>query len=373
MKFIDRFISMKILFDARVLGGHMHGMARYCAGLLRQLLEGDQGIEYLVLIADLKVRAWFNPTVPVRWIPTTIPLYSLQEQILLPRQIRGESFDLFHSPTYTIPRVLAGKGILTIHDLIPLLFPEDYGRKHRLFFRFVVRKAVARCLRVVTVSKHSSEDLLARYPISGEKVVITPNGLDPHWRPRQRDSAFLEKQGLDNGYVLFVGNPKPHKNFNRVLAAFERLLEEGGYPGNLAAVGVSLRELPPSLKGRVMIFPACNDQDLALFYSGADLLAAPSLYEGFGLPVLEAMACGCPVLIGDRGALPEMAGEAGFQVNPYDIHAIKEGMQGLISNPELRRSLKEKGLARAGDFSWEKTARIVLETYRALGVGRVRP
>jgi glycosyltransferase involved in cell wall biosynthesis len=109
-----------------------------------------------------------------------------------------------------------------------------------------------------------------------------------------------------------------------------------------------------------------------LFYSGAELLAAPSLYEGFGLPVLEAMACGCPVLISDQGALPEVAGDAGFQVNPYDIRAIKEGMETVLFQPDLRQRLKDRGIFRAGQFSWEKTARIVLETYKSLDEMRVR-
>jgi glycosyltransferase involved in cell wall biosynthesis len=358
---------MKILFDARVLGGHMHGMARYCGGLLTQLLERDQENEYRILIADLKVREWFKPMVPVQWIHTAIPLYSLQEQIFLLRQIRGESFDLYHSPTYTIPRIFAGKGILTIHDLIPLLFPEDYGLGHRLFFRFVVRKAVTRALKVVTVSEHSRTDIWARFPDSKEKVVITPNGLDPGWAPRPPNQEFLERYGLEAGYVLFVGNAKPHKNILRVLSAFEQLLEEKGYPGKLLIIGIPPGEWSIRRKNRIVFLPACNDPDLVRFYSGADLLAAPSLYEGFGLPVLEAMACGCPVLISDRGALPEIAGNAGFQVNPYDIHAIKAGMGELINNTDLRRSLKEKGLGRAGHFSWEKTAGIVFKMYKELG------
>ena len=326
---------MKIIFDARVLGNRMHGISRYCLNLLQRLLAEDRGHEYLILTGHSQVQEWFKPAVPVRWFRTLIPLYSLQEQFLIPFQIRKETFDLFHSPTYTIPLVLSPKGIMTIHDLIPLIFPKDYGFGHRLFFRFVVRRALPRCLKIFTVSEHSKKDIVTFLQGRQERMVITPNGLDPHWGPKPLDPEFNRRYGLDQGYLVFVGNPKPHKNFTRVLSAFELLIKEDHYPGKLVSIGVAPWNLSSELKDRVLIVPECNDQDLGLFYSGAELLAAPSLYEGFGLPVLEAMACGCPVLIGDQGALPEIAGDAGFQVNPYDIRAIKEGMREVLFHQDL--------------------------------------
>jgi glycosyltransferase involved in cell wall biosynthesis len=357
---------MKIVFDARVLGNRMHGISRYCLNLLRRLLAEDQGHEFLILTGPSPVQEWFNPAVTVRWLRTLVPLYSLQEQFLIPFQIRKETFDLFHSPTYTIPLVLSPKGIMTIHDLIPLIFPKDYGISHRLFFRFVVRRALPRCLTIFTVSEHSRKDIFAYLQGRQERMVVTPNGLDPQWGPKPLDPEFNRRYGLDQGYLVFVGNPKPHKNFTRVLSAFELLIKEDQYPGKLVSIGMAPFNLSSKLKDRVLIVPECNDQDLGLFYSGANLLTAPSLYEGFGLPVLEAMACGCPVLVSDQGALPEIAGDAGFQVNPYDIRAIKEGMATVLFQPDLRQTLKARGITRAGQFSWEKTARIVMETYKSL-------
>jgi glycosyltransferase involved in cell wall biosynthesis len=357
---------MKIIFDARVLGNRMHGIARYCLNLLQQLLTGDRENEYLILISRSEVQEWFVPSTPVRWLRTSTPLYSLEEQFLIPFQIRKETFDFFHSPTYTIPLLFAPKGLLTIHDLIPLRFPKDFGLGHRLFFRFVVHRAVARCLKVFTVSEQSRNDIVTFLHGRKEQVVITQNGLDSHWGPKPGDPAFNRRYGLDQGYLVFVGNPKPHKNFLRVLSAFDLLIQEDHYPGKLVCVGIPSCKLSSELKDRVLILPFCDDQDLALFYSGADLLAAPSIYEGFGLPVLEAMACGCPVLIGNQGALAEVAGKAGFLVNPYDIHAIKVGMREIIYHSGLRQTLRDQGLNEAQKYSWEKSARVVLETYRSL-------
>jgi glycosyltransferase involved in cell wall biosynthesis len=357
---------MKIVFDARVLGDRMHGISRYCLNLLRCLLAEDRGHEFLILTSHPQVQEWFNPMVPVRWLRTSVPLYSVQEQFLIPFQIRKEAFDLFHSPTYTIPLFFSSKGIMTIHDLIPLAFPKDFGFRHRLFFHFIVRRAVSRCLKIFTVSEKSQKDIVTFLQGPEERMVITPNGLDPHWGPKPSNPEFNRRYGLDQNYLVFVGNPKPHKNFSRVLAAFELLVKEDRYSGKLVSIGLTPQDLLSEIENQILMVPHCNDQDLSLFYSGADLLAAPSLDEGFGLPVLEAMACRCPVLISNRGALPEIAGNAGLQVNPYDIRAIKEGIREILNHPDLRRTLKDRGLKRAGQFSWEKTARIVLETYKSL-------
>jgi len=357
---------MKILFDARVLGKQMHGIARYCLNLLQQLLAEDGDNEYLVLIGQAQIRERFIPSAPVRWIQTSIPLYSIQEQFLIPMRVRKEVFDLFHSPTYSIPLVLAKKGIITIHDLIHLIFPRDYSLGHRLFYRLIVRRAVSRCPKVFTVSEKSKDDIVSFLQGHKERIVITPNGLDPHWAPKPLDTEFNRRYGLDQGYLVFVGNPKPHKNFFRVLSAFEVLVKEDHYPGKLVAIGIPSQQLSAEVRDRVLCLPHSNDEDLGLFYSGAELLLAPSLYEGFGLPVLEAMACGCPVLIGNQGALPEIAGDIGLQVDPNQVSSIVNGVRQVLRNKTLSQKMREQGLNRAARYTWEKTAGTVLETYDSL-------
>lgn len=357
---------MKILFDARAIGKQMHGIGRYTFNLLRQLLAEERSHEYLVLTGGAEIKSLFPPSPSVRFLPTKVPLYSLQEQLLIPFLIGREVIDLYHSPTYTIPLALAGKGILTIHDLIHLLFPEDYGPGHRLFYRLVVRRAVARCRKVFTVSESSKNDIMKHLRGDEKKIIITPNGLTAFWKPTAVEPDFTSRFGLAPAYLLFVGNPRPHKNFHRVLQAFEILVREDLYPGRLVAVGISEQELPKPIRERVIFLPLCPDEDLVRFYSGAELLLAPSLYEGFGLPVLEAMACGCPVLIGPRGALPEIAGEAGLAVDPYQVPAILAGMKKVLHDKNLGRKMGDLGLKRAGGFKWEKTGRIVLDVYDEL-------
>jgi glycosyltransferase involved in cell wall biosynthesis len=360
---------MRILFDARVLGNQMHGIARYCQNLLQQLLAKDRGYEYLVLIGGSEIRDRFSPTAPVRWIQSRTPLYGIQEQLLIPYQLRREDFDLFHSPTYTIPMLLSAKGIITIHDLIHLLFPKDYGLRHRLYYSFFTRRVVSRCMKIFTVSENSKKDIMTLLGGKDRRIAVTPNGLDPNWGPRPMDAGLADRHGLHKGYLLFVGNPRPHKNFLRVLAAFKKLVQENAYPGKLVTVGINSDDLPEDLGGRVVLLPLSNDLELRLLYSGADLLAAPSLYEGFGLPVLEAMACGCPVLIGNQGALPEVAGEAGMAVDPYQVSAVWEGMKKVLHDKDLSRRMREQGIKQAAGYTWERTARTVIETYDSLEKG----
>ncbi|MGC1402636.1 MAG: glycosyltransferase family 1 protein [Thermodesulfobacteriota bacterium] len=357
---------MRILFDARVLGNQMHGIARYCQNLLQQLLAKDRGHEYRVLIGRSEIQDQFSPSVPVRWIQTPTPLYSIQEQLLIPYRLRGEAFDLFHSPTYTIPLLFSTKGIITIHDLIHLLFPKDYGLRHRLYYSLFVRRAVSRCVKIFTVSEHSKKDIITLLKGHERQIAVTPNGLDSRWVPQAIDAGFMEHHGLSKGFLLFVGNPKPHKNFPRVLSAFKMLVREDAYEGKLVVVGIDPHDLPEDLRKGVVFFPLSNDQELRLLYSAADLLVAPSLYEGFGLPVLEAMACGCPVLVGDRGALPEIVGDAGMTVDPYQVSAILEGMKKVLNNKDLSRRMRERGIKQAAKYTWAKTARMVLDTYDSL-------
>jgi glycosyltransferase involved in cell wall biosynthesis len=357
---------MKILFDARVLGKQMHGIARYCQNVLQQLLAEDRGYTYLVLIGRSEIRDRFSPSVPVRWLQTRTPLYSIQEQLLIPYLVRREAFDLFHSPTFAIPLPFSTKGIITIHDLIHLLFPQDYGFRHRLYYSMLTRRAVSRGVKIFTVSEHSKKDIITLLKGHDRQITVTPNGLDSQWVPQSIDATFMDRYGLNKGFVLFVGNPRPHKNFPRVLSAFKKLIQEDEYEGKLVAVGIDSQELPEDLRKRVVFFPLSNDQDLRLLYSGADLLVSPSLYEGFGLPVLEAMACGCPVLVGDQGALPEIVGDAGRQVDPYNVYSLWEGIRDILYHKEIRQGLIDRGLKRAAQYTWEKTAQKVLETYDSL-------
>lgn len=357
---------MKIIFDARVFEKQMHGIARYGQNLLDRLLALDPENDYRVLIRFPEVKDWIRTDPRVTWLTVPVPPYTLREQWLVPWRLRGEPFDLFFSPTYILPRSLASRGILTIHDLIHLAFPAEYGRKYRGFYRWLVRPAVQRSRRVFTVSRSSKNDIIRYLGCPEEKIIITPNGVDPHWWASPPDSQVPAPGGLNREFILFVGNPRPHKNVFRVLEAFQELVREGSFSGILVVVGLSPGEMPSPPAERVRMLPHCSDPELRALYHAARLLAAPSLYEGFGLPVLEAMACGCPVLIGDRASLPEIAGPAGWVVDPTRVDSIREGMRRILLEPALREQRRKDGLTQARRYSWEETARTVLSVFQEL-------
>jgi glycosyltransferase involved in cell wall biosynthesis len=357
---------MKIIFDARVIEKQTHGIARFCVKLLDQLLSLDQQNEYLVLARFPWVKDWFQPLARVNWRTVALPPYNLREQALIPWLLRKDPFDLFFSPTYAIPLVLASRSILTIHDLIHLIFPKDYGWKYRWYYRLLVHPAMARSRRVFTVSESSRRDIVAY--LGGRKagIEVTPNGVDSFWSPRPEEPEFLKRYGLTSGFILFVGNERPHKNFPRILEAFRQLVQKETYPGKLVVVGLTPDPVPTELSGRLVIFPFCPDPELVLLYSSAQLLAAPSLYEGFGLPVLEAMACGCPVLVSRAASLPEITGDAGLQVDPFQVEAIGSGLNRILTDPVLRQNMIRSGLDQAQLYSWKATARKVLQVFEEL-------
>ena len=357
---------MKIIFDARVIEKQTHGIARFCVKLLDQLLTLDLQNEYLVLTRFPWVKDWFQSPARVNWRTVAIPPYTLREQALIPWLLRKDPFDLFFSPTYALPLALASRSILTIHDLIHLIFPKDYGWKYRWYYRLLVHPAVARSRRVFTVSESSRRDIVTYLGTQNVRIEVIPNGLDSFWGPRPEDSEFLKRYGLTAGYILFVGNYRPHKNFSRVLEAFRRLVREGTYPGKLVVVGLTPDRIPAELSERLVVFSFCPDPELVLLYSGAHLLMAPSLYEGFGLPVLEAMACGCPVLVSRAASLPEITGAAGLQVDPFQVEAIYSGLKQILTDPALRQKMIRSGLDQAHLYSWKATAQKVLQVFEEL-------
>jgi glycosyltransferase involved in cell wall biosynthesis len=357
---------MKIIFDARVIEKQTHGIARFCLKLLDQLLALDLQNEYLVLTRFPWVKDWFQPLARVNWRTIAIPPYTLREQALIPWLLRKDPFDLFFSPTYALPLALASRSILTIHDLIHLIFPQDYGWKYRWYYRLLVHPALARSRRVFTVSESSRRDIVSYLGGQNAKIEVIPNGLDSYWVPRPEDPEFLKRYGLTAGFILYVGNSRPHKNFPRVLEAFRRLLQEGTYPGKMVVVGLTPDRVPAELSGRLVFFPFCPDPELVLLYSGAQLLMAPSLYEGFGLPVLEAMACGCPVLVSRTASLPEITGTAGLQVDPFRVEDILTALKQILTDPALRQKMIRSGLDQARLFSWKTTAQKVLQIFEEL-------
>ncbi|MFH1033861.1 MAG: glycosyltransferase family 1 protein [Pseudomonadota bacterium] len=359
---------MRIAYDLRILGGTMHGMARYGLELLRALLAADPALDIQVLLRSPEHAAQLPAQPALRTLVCNLPPYGLAAQIGLPGLLRRLAPDLYFCPFYAPPVVYAGATVFTIHDLIHLRFPADHGLKHRLFHRLITRPAAAKAAAIFTVSKHSRGDIVEMLGVDPRRVVITPNGVGPAFLPLEpeRRPAAAANLGLPPEFILGVGNPKPHKNLGSLLAA-ARLLGEKAPP--LVLVGLEPGQLADAPPGpRLIYLPRLEDRELALAYGAARAVVIPSLYEGFGLPALEALACGAPLIASNRASLPEVVGTAGLLVEPGP-ESLAEALSRLLGDEGLRAHLALAGPDQAARFTWQGAAATALVVFRRVVEG----
>jgi len=368
---------VRVALDARKLDDF--GIGTYIRGLLG---------EYAALPCPEELVVYGPPgrDVPaalrrggIEWVGERARPYSVAELWRLALRARRDRAELFHAPHYVCPPLLPCPAVITIHDLIHLRVAD----RHRpalapLYARVMLRLAVRRAARVITVSESTRRDLEHRLAARPERVRVIPNGVGPGFHPVADATALeapLAALGLAGPYFLFVGNPLPHKNLPRLLDAFAGLppslgrLVLAGIPAR-ARPGVAAAREDRGLEGRVTILAPVPGEVMPVLYQGAVAVVCPSLWEGFGLPALEAMACGTPVLAADRGGLAEVVGPAGLLVDPTNVDALREGMYTLAVRDSLRAALRAAGLARARAFSWRHAAEATLAVYREAVAGR---
>lgn len=296
------------------------------------------------------------------------------DRFLLPGLLRARGIDLYHATAYALPSAGApGTAlVLTVHDLVAELFPDALSLRHRLAFRRTFRSA-ARADRVITVSQNTRRDLLARHALAPERVVAVPNGVAGSFR--QRDAA-AQDSGFPRPFLFYVGGLDPLKNVAFLLDVVQRSLADGcdlhlvlageQGPRREALVDDAKRR---GLRERVHAVGFLSDDRLAAAYRDALAFVFPSRYEGFGLPPLEAMASGCPVVSSPAGALSEVLGDAALLRDPGDAGAWAEAVGSLLADPARRAALAAAGARRAATFTWERTARETLAVYRSALAG----
>jgi glycosyltransferase involved in cell wall biosynthesis len=289
--------------------------------------------------------------------------------------LKRERVTLFHAPHYVLPPLVSCRSVVTIHDCIHLMFPQYLpGRLAHRYAQTSISLASRRATRVLTVSESSKRDILKFVDIPANKIDVIYNAYDERFavEPREEDVVRVrERYQLHDEFVLYAGNVKPHKNLERLIEAFQLVRGRGLDHLKLVLIGddiskyASLRRAVHrhQLHKYVRFLGYLPEETLAVMYRLAGVFVFPSLYEGFGLPPLEAMASGTPVVTSNVSSLPEVAGDAAALVDPYDPRSIADGIYRVLTDDRLRRELRTKGLARARQFSWEASVRRVREIY----------
>jgi len=368
---------MRILIDARVIQDHFPGIGRYVFNLIDALAPQLEGELLVLTAADARNTrydvAHLARRPNVRLIPTDIPIFHWRSQTALPRLIRDLSPDVAHFVYNVRPLRVDVPSLLTLYDVIPRRFPQYFAWPTRWKIEAIQRAALRASDAFVAISQSAADDFVALYGIEREAIVVTPLAPDPifHPRPAAELAAFRQRAGLPERYLLYLGSNKPHKNLPRLIQAFVDaacsrqavILVVAGhwdarYPEALELARAS------GAGDSIRFWGPVAGEDLPLLYAAADAFIFPSLYEGFGLPVLEAMASRVPVACSRAPGLIEAAGEAALSFDPTSEEALVETLSRLTKDADLRAHYARLGAKRAAGFSWKETARLTIRAYQ---------
>ncbi len=384
---------MKIAIDIRPLDSfdnRFRGIGTYIYNLVESILAIDSKNEYLFIAAagngDRESRRWLdglatksNGRVRIKELPALDSL-SLKNQALLYRVVNSEKVDIFHSPVQGgLPWFKPYKTVVTVHELVHLVFPDKYldkylvGRRYRLEYMARIR-ATAGATKIITISQNTKKDVIKFLKVPGDRISVVYNGVSEKFKPVQDNGLFNRLKTayrLKERFIMYAGGFEERKNILRILKAFR--LAKNNMPDSttLLMVGKLDSEGEALLKGisdrslfnDVIFSGFVKEEELVSLYNACELFLFPTLYEGFGLPALEAMACSKAVIVANNSSLSEITGDTGYQVDPYDEVGIAEGIRVLLSDRVLRSRLEGKAGARAKDFSWTRAASETVKVY----------
>lgn len=366
---------MHIAIDAHSIGTGLAGNETYAASLIEALAAIDTRNRYTLYVtkrAAVERYAGRWPHVGVRLTLPHTPL--LRIPVTLVAELRRRPVDLLHVQ-FTAPPFAPCPVVSTIHDLSFEHLPETFKRRSWMQMRLTVRRTARMAAHIITPSEYSRLDLIKTYGIAPERITVTLEAAAPHFKPANKEELHRvqARYGIDGEYILAVGSIQPRKNLVRLIRAYADLrrrrsrakLPQLVLVGKRAWLyGPTLRAIEESGIGdRIKLTGYVSEEDLPALYTGATCFVYPSYFEGFGLPPLEAMQCGAPVITGDQTSLPEVVGDAGLMVNPFDESALASAMARLIDDASLRDELRQRGLQRAAMFNWHETARLTLKAY----------
>ncbi len=368
---------MRVAIDIRKL--HDYGIGTYVRNLIRELARLDDTTEYVLFCRkdDLEQIASLGPN--FTGLVQSASNYSVTEQLSIPTSIWSSGATLFHTPHYVLPIFTPCRSIVTIHDCIHLQFPQYLPNRLAHAYAWTnLWTATRKARRVITVSEFSKKDIVRFFDIPEKKISVIPNAIDDHFKiqPKESEMAHLrDRYQLPNRFIMYAGNIKPHKNIERLIDAFALIHKRGLDDIGLLIIGSEVSKYSElrravhryGLHKHVRFLGFQTETSLAMLYRLASVFVIPSLYEGFGLSPLEALASNTPVVASNTSSLPEVLGDAAILVNPYEASSIADGIVIALEDNDVINDLKRKGRIRVDHFSWKRSINKVKQIYEEVG------
>ncbi len=368
---------MRIGIDARLVFYNRAGIGQYIIQLIESLARLEPEEDKFILLQSKKDKSDIIHSNGFQRKSIWTPCHNRFEQPALSFEVSRLKLDLLHSPDFIPPFRRNCQSVITVHDLAFLLYPHFLTAESARYYG-QIDQAWRNTDHIIAVSEATKQDCIKMLGVPDKKITVIHEAANPVYRPIPKDEArrvVKEKHNLDQNFILFVSTIEPRKNLPGLLQAYRRLRDEYKRDELLVLAGakgwlweevyrtVDKLDLAPyvTFLGRV------PSKDMVYLYNAAELLVHPSFYEGFGLTPLEAMTCGTPVIVSNISALPEVVGDAALMMNPHDIDGLTVAMWRLLTEPELRQDLIQKGFKRASKFSWQEAAQKTLEVYHTIG------
>lgn len=361
----------RIGIDARLYGPLGKGLGRYTQEITDNVIKLDTQNEYVVFLCKENFLEFKCDGGRVKKVLADVRWYSLAEQIVMPYLIFKNKIDLMHFPHFNIPLFCPSKFVVTIHDLILTKFPSTRAttlgplmyKIKNLGYRLIISSAIKRAQKIITVSKFTKNDIVGCFKADPEKIIVTYEGVAGF-----DQDAEGENSEISYPFLLYVGNAYPHKNLEGLIRVFDKINKKHA-DLKLVFVGKEdyfYKRIKESVRGNdsIVFLGYVPDGKLKELYKKAVAYVFPSLYEGFGLPPLEAMAFGCPVVSSDKTSMPEILGDAALFFNPENGKDFENKLEAVLRNGDLRKELRRKGYAQAKKYSWDDCAKKTLEVYR---------
>ncbi len=364
---------MKIGIDARFFGARQKGLGRYVQKLVENLEIVDSDNQYVIFLRRDNWREYQPKNSNFKKVLANYKWYGFREQLFFPFEIYKKKVDLMHFPHFNVPFFYFSPFVVTIHDLVLKKFPTRSASRlgpagyflKNLAYRLIIYSAVKRAKKIIAVSHYTKKDILKYFNVDSQKIEVIYEGVPEKPINNNKEGIKIKKP-----YLLYVGNAYPHKNLEKLIRAFKKIVDEGidlrlVLAGELDYFYKGVKKIADALPDERIIFTDfLKDEEIAYLYKNASLYIFPSLCEGFGLPPLEAMTYGLPVVLSKASCLPEVCGQAALYFDPENVDSMVREIKRALNDNNLRRELASRGYKRVKKYSWQKMGEETVGVYR---------